>query len=363
MTIISIIVTLLIFSVIVVVHEYGHFIAARKNGILVEEFAVGMGPVLFSHKKGDTLYSIRAFPIGGFCKMLGEEDESNDPRAFSSKKVWQRIVVCIAGVVMNFLLAVVLGCVLISVTGVRTTVIEEVFDGTPAQAAGFMPGDKLLKINGKNIWAYEYTSFYLLANGGEKPAEVTFERNGSKMTVLLTPFAEEGEGGMPVYYMGVSMAVNAGVFSGASAEYTRAGFMETVKGAFGQSTFLITATVDSLSQLFQRKVDKENLMGPIGMGQMVDSELKSAAKMEESAFISFFSFAVYMAMFLSANLAVMNLLPIPALDGGRIVFLIIEGVRRRPIDPEKEGWIHLVGFALVIGLAIFVAFNDIRRIF
>ena len=363
MTIVSTIVTLLIFTVIVVVHEYGHFVAARKNGIMVEEFAVGMGPVIFSRKKGETLYSIRAFPIGGFCKMLGEEDESDDPRSFSSKKVWQRIVVCMAGVVMNFLLAVVLGCIIISATSMRTPLITDVIDGNPAQIAGILPGDRILKIDGKKIWAHDYVGHYL-GIVGSNPVEIVLERNGSRVSTVLTPYAEPLSNGVLKYYMGVIVENKVGFFSNEKGEYETAGFAETVKGAFGQSLFYVSTVIDGVSQLFQRKVDADDLLGPIGMGQIVDSGLREAVQMEEeSAMRDFTIFAVRLAMLLSANLAVMNLLPIPALDGGRIVFLIIEGVRRRPIDPEKEGWIHLAGFALVMLLGILVAFNDIRRIF
>ena len=363
MTIVSVIVTLLIFSLIVVVHEYGHFIAARKNGILVEEFAVGMGPILLSRKKGDTLYSIRAFPLGGFCKMLGEEDgDTSDSRSFSSKTVWQRIVVCLAGVVMNFLLAVVLGCILISITGISSTVVKEVFDGYPAQTAGLMPGDKIIKINGKNVLVYEYIGLYLRAGDGNT-VEVTFERAGDKITVPITPYAVPLEGGYVNYYIGVGVERKAGFFASEKSDFQTVGLAEMVKGAFGKSVFYVSATFDSLSQLFRQKVKVDDLRGPIGMGQIVDMGLQAAVEQKESQVISFLSFVIDMAMLLSANLAVMNLLPIPAIDGGRIVFLIIEGVRRRPVDPDKEGLVHLIGFALVIGLAIFVAFNDIRRIF
>ena len=294
--------------------------------------------------------------------MLGEEDESNDPRSFSSKKVWQRIVVCLAGVVMNFLLAVVLGIILISSTELRTVVITDVADDTPAQTAGILPGDKILKINGKNIWTYEYISHSLRAVGSN-PTEIILQRDGSKVSVMLTPYAIEFEGGFTNYYMGVVVERKAGIFSESKGEYSTAGIVETVKAAFGQSVFYVSTVVDVLSQLIQRQVSTNDLMGPIGVGQIVDINLQAAVQAEESAVRSFTEFAIELAMLLSANLAVMNLLPIPALDGGRIIFLIIEGVRRRPIDQEKEGLIHLVGFALVIGLAVFVAFNDIRRIF
>jgi len=361
-TIISIIVTLLIFTVIVVVHEFGHFIVAKKNDIMVEEFAVGMGPVLFSKKKGETLYSVRLLPIGGFCKMLGEEDGDNDPRSFSAKKVWQRIAVCIAGVVMNFILAVVLGIIVISATYLRDTTITEVTAESPAATAGIQAGDKITKIDGKRVFAYEYIGHYVNAAGGD-PVEVTLKRNGENVTTTVTPYNEPIQGLGNRYYLGIMAQVKAGVFSDRETKeaFPPAGIIETVKYAFGRSMYYITMVVDSLGMMVRGEVRLNDMAGPIGIGQMVDSNLQAAAQ-TETALKASVIFALNLAILLSANLAVINLLPIPALDGGRIVFLIIEGIRRRPMDPEKEGWIHLVGFALVMVLALVVAFNDIGNL-
>ena len=356
MPVVSVIVTLLIFTIIVVVHEFGHYIVAKKNGILVEEFAVGLGPKIIGWHRGDTLYTIRALPIGGYCKMLGMEDDgSSDPRSFNSKKVWQRLSVIAAGVVMNFLLAVVLGSILISTTFLRTTVIYDILPGTPAERAGILPGDRLLRINGRSVHSFDYIGRHLNQAGGE-PVDIVLRRDGARQTVTLTPAFGQGR-----YYMGIRTEVKSGFFGERTDEFAVAGPVETLRGAVGLSMYSVTIVLDGLSMLINRQIGLDDMAGPIGVGQVVDSQLQVAARSPEPL-RSAFLFSVNLAMLLSANLAVLNLLPLPALDGGRIIFLIIEGVRRKPLPPEKEGWIHLVGFVLVLGFAAVVAFNDILRI-
>lgn len=356
MPLVSVIVTLLIFTVIVVVHEYGHFIAARKNGILVEEFAVGLGPKLIGWHRGDTLYTIRALPIGGYCKMMGMEDDgTSDTRSFNSKKVWQRMSVILAGVVMNFLLAVVLGAILISSTFLRTTVVNNVIEGTPAEAAGILPGDRLLSINGRIVHSFEYIGHHINRSGGE-PINIALRRDGSRQTLTLTPVFEQGR-----FFIGIGTEVRTGAFAPRAEGFRVAGPVDTIRGAWGLSLYSVTLVLDGLSMLISRQVGLEDLAGPIGVGQVVDSQLQAAAQ-SPAPLRSGFLFSVNMALLLSANLAVLNLLPLPALDGGRLIFLIVEGVRRKPLPPEKEGWIHMVGFVLVLGLALMVAFNDILRI-
>ena len=356
MPLISIIVTLLIFTIIVVVHEYGHFIAARKNGILVEEFAVGMGPKIIGWQRGDTLYTIRALPIGGYCKMMGMEDDgANDERSFNSKKVWQRMTVIIAGVVMNFLLAVVLAAILISSTVLQTTNIMEVVPGSPAEVAGIMPGDRLVRIDGRRVHSFEYISHHLARSAGE-PVDIVVRRSGANQSVNLTPNFENGR-----FMMGVRLEIKAGLFIGGADNIATAGPLETLRAAWGLSMYSVTLVLDGLSMLVNRQVGIGDLAGPIGVGQVVDTQLQAAAQSPAPVRAAFL-FSVNMALLLSANLAVLNLLPLPALDGGRLIFLIIEGVRRKPLPPEKEGWIHMAGFVLVLGLALLVAFNDILRI-
>jgi len=353
---ISIIVTLLIFTIIVVAHEYGHYIVAKKNGILVEEFAVGMGPKIIGWQMGDTLYTIRALPIGGYCKMLGMEDDgAGDPRSFNAKRVWQRMAVIFAGVVMNFLLAVVLGVILISSTFLQTTIVQDVIPGAPAEAAGMLAGDRLLSVGGRMVHSFEYISHHLARSGGE-PLDIVVRRDGSRQTLNLNPNFENGR-----YVMGIHLELKTGLFAPRANDFQVAGPIETLRGAWGLSMYSITLVFDGLSMLINRQVGIEEMAGPIGVGQIVDSQLQAAAQ-SPAPLRAAFLFSVNMAMLLSANLAVLNLLPLPALDGGRLIFLFIEAVRRKPLPPEKEGWIHMAGLVLVLGLAIMVAFNDILRI-
>jgi len=358
----STIVTLLIFTVIVVVHEWGHFIVARRNGVLVEEFAVGFGPILLSWQRGETLFSIRAIPLGGYCKMLdGEPDEINDPRAFISKSVWQRISILIAGSIMNFLLAVLLGVILISATFVSTTSVATVISNSPAEAAGIMPGDRIVRIDGSTVHSFEHIGRALTRAGGNE-IDIVIRRDGFRQTFSLAAEYTYNEAtGQSRYLMGISIVTRAGFLSPMREYAEVATLAETLRGAWGLSVYSVTMVLDGLAMLASRQVGMDDMLGPIGVGQVIDTNLQAAVEAQVPV-RNMAMFGVQIAMLLSANLAVLNLLPIPALDGGRITLLTIEGIRRKPLQPEREGWIHLAGFAIVIGLAVMIAFNDILRI-
>lgn len=358
----AIIVTLLIFSILVVVHEFGHFIVARRNGILVEEFAVGMGPLIFGKEKDGTLYSLRLLPIGGYCKMLGEAGEEEgavpDERAFSSKTVFQRICVCLAGVVMNFFLAVFLAVIIASFSNIRETVITDVMDGGPAQSAGLITGDKIVKIDKKNINIYD-DLYYAQIRSGEKAVSIEYERNGERYITSLTPQKQLNEDGSATYIYGVFLQVKTGIFASEVEGIEKAGILETISTGFNKALYSIKVVFDSLGDMIQRKIKADQLAGPIGVGGIVNDSIKMSDQYGVSVTILLL---MELAVLLSANLAVLNLLPIPALDGGRILFLIIEGIRRKPMDPAKEGLIQLVSFAFVIVLALFIAYNDVLNL-
>ena len=357
MPITSTVVTLLIFTIIVVAHEFGHFIVARKNGILVEEFAVGLGPKLIGWQPGETLFTLRLIPLGGYCKMLdGDEENINNPRAYNSKKVWQRMAVCFAGVTMNFLLAVVLGSIIISTTSINTTTITHVLPNTPAEAAGFLPGDRLVRIDGRRVRSFQDIGRFINMSGAQQ-IDIVVRRDGALQTIPVTP---RYEAAFDSYMLGIS-PVRAGFLSPRRAYLPVAGPIQTLGGGLELSVYSVRLVLDGLSMLINRQVDVGDMAGPLGIGQAINHNLQAAAATEAPARSMFLS-SVYIAMLLSANLAVLNLLPIPALDGGRLIFLIIEGVRRKPLPPEKEGWIHFAGFVLVLGLAVLITFNDILRI-
>ena len=339
----TIIGAILIFSVIIVVHEFGHFITARIFGVTVHEFALGMGPVLWKKQGNETLYSIRAIPMGGFCKMEGEDEESDDPGAFNNKKPWQRIIILVAGAAMNVLLGfvILLGLVTTSAVtnnGIASVVVESVMP--EAQVAEFLqPGDKITAINGSKVNIKRDVSFELAQNGGEE-AEITFKRNGEKIKKTFIPMKQTYEDGMEYYIVGFNVKIDDISIGGVLHE------------TFFQTVWMVKTIFISIGMLFSGEAGVSDLSGPVG----VVSAMNTVAK---NGLLEFLFFAAFLAV----NIGVMNLLPIPALDGGRTLFVIFEMIFRKPVPRDKEGIIHFVGFALLILLMLYATYNDIVRIF
>lgn len=351
----TIIVAVLIFGVLILVHEYGHYIAAVKNGIVVEEFAIGMGPVLYSKKRGDTLFSLRAVPVGGFCKMLGMdgEEDSEDQNAYNNKSVPARIMVISAGSIMNFILSFVLVLVLLSFNGLSNTTINMVEPGGPAYTAGILPGDRVTVIDGRNVWIFQDISFALI-NNGERPVDVTVNRQGETFTFGMTPQREGGQ-----YRIGIGSDRYAG-FLAFGAEGTRAGVVETITSSYWQIVHFVRIVIFSLGELFSANAGLDDIAGPVGIVNIIGGAVQTAQTISLWAMVTQ---VMTLAALLSANLAVLNLLPFPALDGGRLVFLFIEGIRGKPVSPQKEGLVHAAGFILLMGLILLVTFNDISQFF
>lgn len=341
----GIIFAILIFSFIVFFHELGHFSLAKKNGIDVEEFSLGMGPTLLSKEYRGTRYCLKLLPIGGSC-MMGEDDEASDaPNSFNNKSVWARISVIAAGPVFNFILAFIFSVILVAMSGYDRPVIHEVEGGLPAAEAGMRAGDEIVNINGKKIHLFREINMYNQFHQAEE-AEITFLRDGEKHTVQVTPVLDEKLG---YYRYGFVGGVLEKANSLTAPQY----------GGY-EVKFWINTTVSSLKQLVTGKVGVDQLSGPVGIVDVVDDTYKESKSYGTTIVIAQL---LYIAILLSANLGVMNLLPLPALDGGRLIFLLIEAVRRKRIPPEKEGYVHLVGFALLMLLMVVVMYNDIRRIF
>jgi len=353
----SLIIAFLIFSVIVVVHEFGHFIIARKNGILVEEFAVGMGPILFKKTVGETMYTIRALPLGGFCKMLGEdeaEDNPNNEKSFNNKTVMQRIAVISAGSIMNFILSFIIAMILVFVNGFATTTINTVIDDTPAAAGGLQAGDTIIRVDDNRIRIFEDVQFALMNNGGY-PINLTVQREGTQITKEITPM-QVGQN----YMIGFTPELNTGFFGDEVAGFDRAGFLESVTTSFWSVANFVRVVLYGLVQLVTFNVAVEEMAGPVGIVSIIGDVYQSNIE------VSVWHTATVMlrlAALISANLGVFNLAPFPALDGGRLVFLFLEAVRGKPMSPEREGMVHLVGFAMLMLLFVFVTFNDISRLF
>ena len=342
----SIILALIIFSLIILIHELGHFLLAKRGGVTVEEFSLGMVPRLISTVKGGTRYSLKLLPFGGSCMMLGEDEATTEEGSFASKSVWTRISVIAAGPIFNFILAFVLSVIIIGSIGVDKPVILAVSEGFPAAEAGIQKGDTILKMNGTKIRLSREVTNYVTFHQGE---DVTFvyEHEGEERTVTLSP--EQNEGGR--YIFGLSTV---------SSYREKVGAWETLKYSAYEVKYWIQTTISSLKMLFTGQVGINDMSGPVGVVTIIGDTYKESAA--DGGFYIWLNM-LNISILLTANLGVMNLLPLPALDGGRLVFLIIEAIRRKRIDPEKEGMVHFVGLMLLMVLMIVVMFNDIRKLF
>lgn len=341
----GIILAVILFSFIVVFHELGHFLMARLNGIEVEEFALGMGPLLFSKEYKGTRYCVRAFPIGGAC-MMGEDDEATGEEGnFHSKPVWARIMVIAGGPVFNFILAFVLAAVLTAMVGYDPAVIGAVSEESPAEKSGLMAGDEIVEMGNKKIHIFREISAYNQFHQGET-VEVAYERNGKRHRAVITPeYNEELE----YYMLGIGSEGNQ-----------KAGVLTSLQYGVYEVKYWIWVAASGLKMLLTGQVGLDQMSGPVGIVDMVDDAYNSSVDYGISIVAANM---MNMAILLSANLGVMNLLPIPALDGGRLVFLFAEAVRRKRVSPEKEGYVYFIGFALLMALMVFAFYNDIRRLF
>lgn len=345
----TIILFIIVFSVIVIAHELGHFLLAKANGITVVEFSVGMGPKLLHFSKGGTEYSLRLLPIGGACMFEGEngleEEGTLSEGAFPRAKVWARISTVFAGPLFNFLLAFVCAMLVVAYAGSDRPVIQDVMEGYPAQEAGIQSGDVITGLNGERIYLAREISLYTMANPG-KTVTVEYMRDGQKQTATLVPQYDETEGRYLLGFQGYSEYVdcrNAGVF----------------KYAYYEARYVLKMTVKSIGMLLTGKAGVDDVSGPVGMAQIIGEVQQEAAPYGPLAVAINM---VNIAMLLSVNLGVINLLPLPALDGGRLVFLLVEAVRGKPVPPDKEGMVHFAGFVLLMVLMVFVMFNDISRL-
>lgn len=341
----NIIVALLVFSVIVIIHEFGHFLLAKANGITVTEFSLGMGPRLLSFTKGGTRYSWKLLPFGGSCMMLGEDGEEEGDGSFGSKSVWARISVVAAGPIFNFILAFVLSIFIIGNIGYDAPVLIGVSEGFPAQAAGLREGDRIVSMNGKSIHFYRDVANYGMFHPGET-VRFVYERDGERCEAVVEPQLENGS-----YKYGIVGNVNYRV---------RTNAIDTLRYSAYEVVYWIDTTLQSLKLLVRGGVTLDDVSGPVGVVDMIGETYEESKS--SGAFYVWLNM-VNIAILLTANLGVMNLLPIPALDGGRLVFLIVEAIRGKRTDPELEGKIHLAGLMVLMILMVVVMFNDVRKIF
>lgn len=347
----GIIIALLIFGIIVTVHEFGHFICAKLSNIKVLEFSIGMGPKLFQRRKGETAYSLRALPVGGYCAMAGEDAATDDERGFRNAKLWKRMLVLVAGAGMNFVLGFVLLVAMVCMmTDVPTTIVSG-FAGTKDDAGnitytaksyetGLRDGDVIVSMDGTTIFSVLDLN-YMFATTKLKSHELVVKRDGKRVTLPAVEFYNPNSGGDLDFGLDYKSKNPLTVTKSAGEFFMSMGHLVGM----------------SLKQMVTGKLSKDDVSGPVG----VVSAINETAQESESALDAIFNM-IYMAALITINVGIFNLLPIPGLDGGRLLFCFIELIRRKPVKPEHEGYVHLAGMVLLFGVMIFATYNDIARL-
>lgn len=341
----NIVLALVIFSVIILFHELGHFLLAKHNDVKVNEFCLGLVPTVIGFTKGETKYSLKLLPFGGACMMEGEDEASDDSRSFNNKSVLQRASIVAAGPIFNFIMAIAFSLILVASVGFDRPVLSDVIDGYPAAQAGMQAGDEIVKLGNKTIHLYREVSVYTYFHANE-PVEVTYKRGSEKHTTVLVPKYEEESGR---YLFG---------FYGTTAR-AKGNLADTLRYSVYEVKYWICSTIESLGQLFTGHVGINDMSGPVGIVKTIGD---TYTEVKSSGVFMVFLNMLNICILLSANLGIMNLLPIPALDGGRLVFLVVEAVRGRRLDPNKEGAVNLVFLMLLMVLMVVIMFNDIRKI-
>jgi regulator of sigma E protease len=347
-----IVIAVIIFGILIASHELGHFLAAKASGVKVLEFSLGMGPVLLKKQGKETLYSLRAFPVGGFCAMEGEDENSADPRAFGNQSAIKRLIILFAGAAMNFLLGFLLIIIIFAnVQSFSAPKITGFMDGFPYEGEqGFLEGDTIYKINGERIYFSSNVSTFLERRSGDT-ADIVLIRDGEKVYLNdfnIVPHEFEQDGQTVLKY-------------GLYFESSESGAWARLKYSWYCSLDFARMARMGFADLVTGAVGVKELSGPVGIVSIINN-----VGNESDTFMDAIGNIAYLWAFIAINLAVVNLLPIPALDGGRILFLVINWVAekmiRRKINPKYEGYVHAAGLVLLLGLMVFVMFNDIVRI-
>ena len=353
MILLYILVAVLIFGILIMTHELGHFVVAKLCGVRVNEFSICMGPKIFQKKIGETTYSLRCLPIGGFCAMEGEDEKSQDPRAFTSAKAWKRAAILVAGSAMNFLTGFLIMVVLHStLSTVVTTKIEGFYEGCPLESEqGLQAGDEIYRIDGHRVYLNDNITM-LLGRNADGVYDLEIIRDGKHMYLHDFPMVKqnyETDQGT-AYLYGLTFATEECSF-GTVLEQA---WYRTID--FGRMVWL------GLSDLIGGLVSVKEMSGPVGIVSVISETGKASATTADAVLN-----IAYLAAFIAVNLAVMNMLPIPALDGGRVFFLIIttvaEKLFRRKIDPKYEGYIHAAGMILLLLLIAFITLQDVWKLF
>ena len=328
----TILITILIFAVIIFIHECGHFAAAKLCKVRVNEFALGMGPTLFHFGKGETRYALRLFPIGGFVSMEGEDGGSGDPRAFCNQKVWKRILIVCAGAFMNLVLGFIV-VLLMTIPSDRlpSMTVAQFYENASTEVTGLQAGDEILRVNGRSIWV-DSDLVYTLSTDEDGVVDMVVRRDGEKVELSDVAFTTQ-DGTLVI-------------------DFTVQGVPANLPNVLSYS-FRKTASIGRLvwiavGQLITGQSSINELSGPIGTAQAIGQAASAGL-----------STVMYLFAFITINVGIFNILPVPALDGGRLIFLLFELITRRRIKPEHEAYVHFAGFVLLILLIIFVSYHDI----
>ena len=335
-TAISLLSAVFVFGLIVFFHELGHFSVAKYVGITVHEFAIGMGPKILKLTRGETDYSIRILPIGGYVKMEGEDEESNSFGSFSQKTVGERIAVIFAGAFMNFVLAIILFVVIFyNLGGAPTTTIKEIIADSPAEIAGIKENDEILTINNISIDSWE-TLVASINNSNDESLTIEILRSGEKIIKILKPQIDEENQRLVIGIV----------------PHTKKSFVIATKASLMQIKMIMSEMINFFRGLIMREAQNIDVVGPVGIIGLVGEASKGGLYD-----------VLFLAALISVNLGFINLLPIPALDGSRILFLTVELFRGKPMDPEKEAFVHMMGLAILMLLMIMIMYKDIATFF
>lgn len=330
----SLIVAILLLSFLVFIHELGHFGVGKYLGFVILEFSVGMGPVIFKKEKNGTVYSLRLLPVGGMCRFLGEDEEVKNDRSFSAFPAWKRLITVAAGPATNIFLGCILSVIMIVAYGSFLPSIVAVSPESPAHYSGLQTGDIITKINGSDVLFYN-EAVDSIKNAGNDFSIIVLREDKSEQIRIKNAFdAELGHSRIGVTLEPVRMHFP---------------FIKSVKCGLKNVILIIRSTLEALKDVFKGATD--NITGPVGTVAVISKAVRYGVEV-----------ILELAVLINLSVGVFNILPLPALDGGRLIFLIVEIVRRKPVDAEKEGWIHIIGLFLLFGLMILLTFKDIFRL-
>ena len=381
---ITAIVSVVMFLVMISLHEFGHFIVAKALKFRVDEFSVGMGPLILKKQKGETQYSLRALPLGGYCKFDEDNPEDDDPRAFVNQKAWKRLIVLLAGGVFNIILGFVLFIVVVfAISPVRTNVVESVVPNSYIEQSGMQAGDTIVAINGKGVSFYNDISLYTQNFTKDENAQLTVKRNGETIDFNFKPTEQIIETTYTENGADIKTTVNGAVEETRHADYSDSfvkddsiigktetvtryiiGFTPAQKNinifnvwgeAWNETKFVVKLIYQSLWQIITGKIGIREMSGPVGIVNEVNTAVNSGSMS--------WLYVINLVALLTINLGVFNLLPIPALDGGRILFVLWEMITGKRIPPDKEGIVHAIGMALLLLLVLVISFSDIMKLF